>query len=71
MTEGLVRAGWWVLVTGFIAAAGFGAIYSGYWGVSELLAQRWSPGVSGLLLALAMSGATAVACRHRGDLLYG
>jgi hypothetical protein len=71
MTDRIVRAGWWLLVMGFIGAAGIGAVYAGYWGLGELLASRWSPGAVALLLGLGMAAATLLACRHRSDLLYG
>jgi len=70
MADQFVRGTWWVLVMGFIAAAGIGGIYLGYWGLGEALAGRWIVGVVGGVSATALGCVTILACRHRTDLLY-
>ncbi len=71
MADRVVQGTWWTLVMGFIGLAGMAAVYAGYWGVAELVAQRWNSGTGALVIALTMGAATWLACRHRTDLLYG
>lgn len=70
-TDRIVRATWWVLVMGFIAGAGIGAIFVAYQGVGELLVGRAAAGSVGIVTGIALAGATWLACKHRTDLLCG
>jgi hypothetical protein len=71
MTERVIISIWWTLVMGFIALGGIGAVFAGYWGISELLTQRWQNGIAAVLLAAALGAVTWLACRCRTDLIYG
>lgn len=71
MTDRIVRTTWWFLLMGFVAAAGIGSIYCGYWGIAQLLADRWSHGAVAIVLAAGLAGTTWLACRYRTDLLHG
>jgi hypothetical protein len=71
LTDCFVRAAWWMLVMGFVAAAGIGSVYCAYHGVTELLAGRWSPGTGAIVVGALLGTATMLACRHRTNLLYG
>jgi hypothetical protein len=71
MTERIVTGLWWLLVTGFIAASGMGAAYLCLWGVGQAIAGRWEDFAGAVVLGIVVATCTWLACRHRGDLLYG
>ena len=69
MTNRILNSAWWLAVMAMICALAGAALYIGYRGLFELLAQRWEGGTISIAVAVVSASATIQLCRYRNDLL--
>ncbi len=69
VTDRLLNSVWWAVVMGMICMAAGATLLIGYRGLFELLAQRWTSGIAGVVLAIICATGAIALCRHRNDLL--
>jgi hypothetical protein len=69
MADRIVNSIWWLALMSMICVAGAVALFIGYRGLFELIAQRWTNGILFLGVSLLAAIAALQLCRHRNDLL--
>jgi hypothetical protein len=69
MTDRIINSAWRLSVMGLICVAGVAGLFLGYRALFDLLAGRWSMGLIGAMIGIALGSATFLLCRHRDDLL--
>ena len=69
MTDRIVSSLWWTLVMTFIVASAVAFVLLGYQSLLELIAQRWSAGVTSAGAGVVAGIVCAMFCRHKEDLL--
>jgi hypothetical protein len=69
MTDRLLNSAWWLTVMGMICAAAATALFVGYRGIFDLLAQRWSNGMTCLIISACAAFGAYQLCRYRNELL--
>ena len=69
MSDRLINSTWWLVVLGLICTTGSAALVFVYKGLFDVLAGRYSGGVTCLAWSIACGIGAWALCRHRNELI--